>query len=138
MTVIQEHTIGAHRIIMEADDVIRVNFGATPSEAEMRAMIDVQAELAAGQPVYLMLDLTRVETMSAGARRAVGEASMKMSYKAFVMYGASFQMRVIAKLLNSALALFQKSTIPEAFVEDYDAAHAWIAAHRQKLTAASA
>jgi hypothetical protein len=51
------------------------------------------------------------------------------------MYGASFQMKVIAKLVNSAIALFRKNALPQEFFDDERSARAWLKESKEKQAA---
>ncbi len=42
------------------------------------------------------------------------------------MYGASFHMKVMAKLVNSAIGLFRKHPFPQDFFDTRETALAWL------------
>jgi hypothetical protein len=117
--------IGPHRVVKEADDQVAVYFGATPTEPEMRSLIDAQVQLIGDKPIFLLLDFTKVETIPAPVRRDVGEAGTRMNFKGIGMFGGGFQIRVVAKLINTAIALFKRQPFPEAFHDSREAALAW-------------
>jgi hypothetical protein len=134
MTATSEVMVGAHRIVFEAEDLVIVHFASTISVEEIEAIVGAQAEFAAGRPYFLILDFTRIGSLSAAVRRAVGQATRKVTYQGIAMYGASFQMKVMARLINTALMLFSKRPFPQEFFDSREAAIAWVEALRKQRT----
>lgn len=128
----KEATIGAHRLVFEADS-IEVHFGPELSEEEMEAILDAQAAHTDGKPYFLILDFTRLGSISAPVRRAVGRSRNRLHFQAIAMYGASFQMRIVAGLVNTGLALFLKRPLPQEFFDSRAAALAWIEKQRREF-----
>ncbi len=96
-----------------------------------------EAEMA-DRPYFLMLDFTHVESLPAPARRAVGELGIKVNLRAIGMYGGSFHVRVVAKLINGAIALFRKNSLPQQFFDTREAALAWFDQLRKRDPAGGA
>ena len=124
--MIKEYKIGPHRIVHEREDLIINHMGQDPTEAEMIAMIEADAEAAGSRPIYLIVDLSKVQTLSAPVRRAIGDSAKRIRYKCIGIYGASFQIKVVAKLINSAIALFRKEAFPQDFFDTREKALAWV------------
>jgi hypothetical protein len=130
--------VGAHRVVFEAADMISVHFGPTLTEEEMEAIVNVQARHAAGRAYFLILDFTRIGTISAAARRAVGRSTTKLRFRGIAMYGASFHMKIMARLVNTALAIFSKRPFPQQFFDSREAALIWVEELRKQPIALEA
>ncbi len=126
MNPISEKDVGPHRLIKETEQILAVQFGGSPSESEIASIVDAMVEAAAGKPVLVLVDLTRVETFSAAARRAAAAVANRLDLRGVAMHGASFHMRVVAKLVAGAIALFMKSELPQEFFDDRTTARAWL------------
>ncbi len=124
-TMSNEVKVGKHRVVHEKSDVVAVYFGASPTEAEMKSIVDGVVQLSSGAPTFLVIDLGQVETLSAAVRKVIGDSSATISYKAIGMFGASFHIKVIARLVNSAIAIFRKDPFPQAFFDTHDQVTAW-------------
>jgi hypothetical protein len=83
-------------VVAVRDDVIMNQLGANPTEEDMIAIVDTCNAMAAGRPIYLMVDLTKVDTLSAAVRRVIGDSAKVTEYRAIAMIGANFQMKVIS------------------------------------------
>lgn len=130
--------IGAHRVTKEGDDLFAVTYGPNPSPDEIRAIIEYTNAKSEGKPIFLMLDFTRTDTFSPESRKAVGEATKHVNFKAIGMYGASFQVRVMAKLVNIAIALFRNQPFPQEFFDTRAATLAWFEEVRHRDASGSA
>jgi hypothetical protein len=116
--------------------VVINHFGANPTEQDMIAILDACAELAGGKPFFQLVDLTKVDTLTPAVRRVIGDSAKHMQFRGLAMFGASFQMKVVAKLVNSALVLFRKSPFPQDFFDTQDQALAWVDQMRARAGAA--
>jgi hypothetical protein len=124
-TMSNEVMVGSHRVAHEKDDVVAVYFGASPTEDEMNRIVGAVSDLSNRAPTFLVIDLGRVETLSAPVRKVIGDSSSRIAYKAIGMFGASFHIKVIARLVNSAIALFRKAPFPQAFFDTHDEVNTW-------------
>lgn len=136
--MIQEKMIGPHRLVQNAEDVITMYFAPNPTAAEMTTCVETQAEIMGGRPYFLLLDFAQVESLSADTRRAVGESTKKVNYRAIGMCNASFQMKVIARLINVAIGLFTRRPFPQEFFDRHEDALAWFDDLRKRDTVGAA
>lgn len=121
--MIAERKIGLHRVVLHSEDVAMGIFGGNPTEADMRAILAAYGELLGSKPFFVVIDLSKVDTLSPAVRRVIGESPF--NFRAFGMCGASFQMKVVAKLINNALALLKKATVPQEYFKTHGEALAW-------------
>lgn len=120
-----ELKVGDHRIVQEAEDLFVITYGRSISPEEMRALVDFEAETSQGKPIFLMMDFTRLTTISAETRKVVGDATKRVTFRAIGIFGASFHMKVTAKLVNVAIALFRSQPFPTEFFETREQTLAW-------------
>jgi hypothetical protein len=125
MTRNSEVTVGPHRFVREAEDIFGFYFGANVTEKEMLALLEVLFEHTGNRRFFLMLDLSKVDSVPAPVRRAIGEAAKRLKWRAVAMYGASVQLRLLSTLINNALAILSKAPFPQKFFESREAALAW-------------
>jgi hypothetical protein len=130
--------IGPHRVVREAEDIFAVTFGANITEKEMLAIFDIFYEHAANGRWFLVIDFSRIAAIPAPVRRIVGEAGKRLKWRAVAMYGASIQMRVLATLVNNALAILSRSPFPQKFFDSREAALRWCDELRARQDAESA
>lgn len=126
--------VGPHRVVRERLDAATIHFGANIEEQEMVEILDTLAAMMDEEPFVLLLDFSKVDTLSASVRRIVGEKTQTMNIIGFGMFGANFHMKVIAKLVNSAISLFKKKSIPQEFFDDYESAKKWGMSVRDTVT----
>lgn len=122
--------VGSHRVADEGDSIASIDFGGSPDELEMDEIMSHLVRMRAGEPTYIFIDFSKVDTLSADARRVIGERSRDVNVKALAMYGASFHLRVIAKLVNAAIAMFKKDAVAQDFFSQREDAVAWLEAQR--------
>jgi hypothetical protein len=133
-----ERKVGSHRVVALRDDVLLNYLAGNPTEPDMKALVDAYVELAAGRPIFLIVDLSEVDNINPGARKVISESFKRIEFRGTAMFGASFQMKVVAKLINSALGLFQKSKYPQEFFDSLDEALAWVDQLRAKARGGAA
>ncbi len=114
-----------HRLTKEGDDVVTNAFGGSPDVPEMIKIVDAIIELADGKPIFFMLDMTKLETVPAAVRKVIGDSSTRINFKAIGMFGATFHIRVVASLINSALSLFGKAPFPQQFFDSREQVMTW-------------
>lgn len=101
-------------------------YASSPTETDVISVMDVTFELTSGKPFFLMLDFTNVESFAPAARRAVAEGAKKLHIRGIAICGANFHMKVMTKLVNSAIGLFRKLPFPQDFFDTREAALAWL------------
>jgi hypothetical protein len=130
--MIAEKAIGPHRLVQVAADVNVIYYQGSPNADELTECIDTMLEWMGDKPFYLVLDLRTVETVSAAARRVIGEAGTKLNFQAIAVFGANFHLTVVAKLVNSAIGLFRKRPMLQEFFDTEAAALGWCDQLRRK------
>jgi hypothetical protein len=133
-----EATVGAHRLVFEAEDIIICHFGPTLTEKEMLAIIELQVAHVRGKPYFLLIDLTRIGSIPAPVRRTIGMSAKVVKLRGIAIYGGSFHMKALAKLINTALSIFGKNPFPQEFFEGEEAAMAWLRELRKQQPAVGA
>lgn len=132
-----EVTVGLHRMVFEADDIIICHYGPVIGEKEIQALIELQREHVKGKPYFLLIDLSRCGIPSAPVRRVIGQSTTRVTLRGVAMYGGGLHIRAVARLLNTALALFGKNPFPQEFFGSREAALAWLYELRGQQAAAN-
>lgn len=131
MTV--EKHYGPHKLVQMADNWGAMHFGEELTEAVITEMMDdLLVMLGETEPCFVLLDFTGTTGLSAPVRRIVGERARRLNLVAIGMYGATFQMKVVVKLVNGAISLFRKNPIAQEFFNDKESAVAWIERKRRE------
>lgn len=137
MAAESEARVGSHRLVFEAEDIIVCHFGPALIEREIQAIVDLQAEHVKGQPYFLVLDFTRIGTLPEPVRRAIGQSMKKVRLRGIAMYGGSFHLKAMARLINTALAIFAKNPFPQEFFGNREGALIWIHELRKQQAVAN-
>jgi hypothetical protein len=122
----KEVAVGSHRVLHEVDGVALIHFGADPTEAEMERIMGALIRMCGTAPTFILIDFSAVSTLSPEVRKVVGRRSQELDVRGIGMFGATFHMRVIAKLVNGAIAMFKKDPVPQAFFKTREEADRWI------------
>lgn len=99
----------------------------------MRELADTQERLSKGMPIFVLLDVTNLASVSADARKeGVRKRDVNVGGMAYV--GASFHIRVLATLVDKAASvLHRKNVVPARFFSSKAEALAWFAERREEL-----
>jgi hypothetical protein len=130
--------VGSHRVVVDGEDVARIEFGSDPGEAEMEEIMNELLRMRGDAPTFVVIDFSSVSTLSPEVRKVVGKRSQELHVNGIAMYGATFQLRVIAKLVNGAIAMFKKQPVPQDFFRTREEADRWIASLRAQLAGGAA
>lgn len=115
------------------DTFFLVLVGDVPGE-EMRRTIAKAMEHTAGRTYALgLIDMSRVGTISPEARMIARNEARAIPMRGTAIISASFHHRVIALLINKAVALVRKDYQPVAFFATETEARAWLAERREAL-----
>jgi hypothetical protein len=123
-------------VTREGKDLCRWTLVGEITEAELRRVFADQTTLMADCDVILqILDLRRVGTVAADARKvAVEVADVRVLGSA--LFGASLHIRMLAKLVTTAIALFRKAKVtdtPVLFFETEREALDWLEQRRAEI-----
>lgn len=121
---------GQH-LVTQDGDLVKAQIVGAVSRAEAVAFHDMLAQLLAEHGrCYLLVDLTRLASISPEARRYVGEWNRTHRVTAGAAFGASFPARAAIMLLLNAVRLMNRDA-PEIFLaRDETEARRWLAARR--------
>jgi hypothetical protein len=127
----------SHSVVTrEGGDICRWTFVGDISEAEMRKLLADQKAIMEGcERVLLLIDMARVGDVSPEARKAGAEPS-NVNAIGTAIYGASFHIRVLAKLVTTASAVLRKAKhtdSPVNFFETEREALVWLDQRRAEV-----
>lgn len=126
------HGQGGSIVRREASDICFLRFVGDISPEEMRRLTTEARDLiASGRCAFLLVDVSRVGQVTAEARAAASAVATEKAATAGVspiaVFGASFQVRVLATLVHKANALIRRSTPrPIDFFGTEAEARAWL------------
>lgn len=132
----QHVAVGAHETWFEEPDIIRLNLVGDVSVDEGRGLNDASREFAEGlSHFFYIIDLSKLGLLPAQVRKEVSATLQNLPLRGTVLYKASLQARVTAKLLLTAVNLFKgtRNLNPVGFADTLEDAHAWLAKRRAAL-----
>ena len=116
-------------VAREGSDVCHMVFIGDIDGAEMQRILDAQKEVMAGcDYALLLIDMTRLRHATPEARK-IGAEARTLNAIGAAIFGASFAIRVLAKLVTTAGAILRKTKpgdIPQEFFETEEEAVAWL------------
>jgi hypothetical protein len=124
--------LGTHTVVLEGDMLIscvRGDFMAEDANAYFRLVDQVLAEH--GQ-YFMLVDMSRADTIPAETRRISAEFGKKHPAAGIAVWGSNVAVRVLFTLVVRTVNLFQKNPSPIAFVASEQEARAWVAAQRSR------
>jgi hypothetical protein len=121
---------------VESPDVLLWTMVGDVSVDDVRRLFAAQAEFCKGKPgIYVIVDLRRMQQISAEARRETARAPFidgkPMLVHAIAIVGGSFHLRLLGKMINRAAAVLhhvQETSIE--FFDTLDQAQRWITKHK--------
>lgn len=135
-----QHT-GGHAYRCEIAGIVFIRIGGNFADADAAAFFrafDRLCDTRGLERVFWLVDLGRLGTISPQARTRLARTPLRRENKGVVIFGASFQQRVIASLVDKATSLFQPNTPPLVFFDAEADARAWIEGQKRKLEASGA
>ncbi len=118
----------------EALDICRWTFIGDISGEEMRRLLAVQKAVMTGSPrLLLLIDLSRVGSVSAEARKAGAANDSEEKALGTAIFGASAPVRMLAQLVTMAGSVLRKlksTDSPVRFFETEKEALAWLSERR--------
>jgi hypothetical protein len=130
-----EHQIGAHLIRREGDVLLSTVRGAfTPEDAAAYFHI-VEQVLAEHGRYFMLIDMSRADTIPAETRRASAEFGKAHPAAGVVVWGSNFAVRVLFTLVVRAISVFRPDAGTLVFVRSEEEARAWVEGRRAALLA---
>lgn len=125
---------GRSSVHMEPPDIFVWTLFGDVDVDQMRELADLQERLSKGMPIFVLLDVTNLASVSADARKeGVRKRDVNVLGTAYV--GASVHIRVIATLVDKAASvLYRKKVAPARFFSSKAEALAWFAERRGELS----
>jgi hypothetical protein len=128
---------GPSFVHFEPPDILFWQVVGDLSEAEMLRLRAAARSLSAGRPYVLSLvDLSRIGTVSAGARKASIDPEPVAPLLGTAIFGATFTIQVVAQLVSRAgdLLLKPKDSLDASSIQFFateDLARAWLVERRE-------
>jgi len=116
----------------EGPDILRWSLVGDLHVADIERLFAEQLAFSQGKSaIYILVDMTRLETVSPEARRAAARGpelhGKVMPVKAIAIIGGSFQLRILSKMANTASALLHRTNpMPIDFFDTPQQARDWI------------
>jgi len=126
-----------HTVFFEPPDVTVWKLVGDVSEGEMRELTSMEKSFVDGRPHLLKLvDLSRIGSVSAGARKAGAEKVHDVPVLAVAIFGAHFAIRVLADLVVRAGSFIRRiDTVPTRYFATEAEARAWLEERRALIGA---
>ncbi|EYF00442.1 Hypothetical protein CAP_0811 [Chondromyces apiculatus DSM 436] len=130
---------GPHRVWLEPPDLVCAKLSGDVKPGHLRTSAEYQRAVAATTGrIFFLADLSDLGTIDVATRKDVGHLRT-VPYQGLVIYGASFQARLLMKMLLSAIRLFSSELDGILiFAESEAEARRWIEARRATLDATAA
>jgi hypothetical protein len=115
-----------------------MTFVGAVSPDDIRRGFAERARLVAGRPrIFLMIDLSRVTSVSPAARKAIGDHTGGVPVLATVVIGAPFAIRTLATLVSKGVQILRGVAEPSlAFFDSEAEGRAWLVGRGQGVAAA--
>lgn len=117
----------------EPPDLCVLTFVGSISPEDIREVFTERARLVAGCPhIYMLIDLSRVTSVSPAARKAVGDRSGGIPVRATAIFGAPFAIRALAALVSRGVQIIKgtRDTLLSFSTTEAEG-RAWLAGHGQ-------
>lgn len=130
-----EAVAGGTVIAREGSDICRWTFVGDIDGAEMRRLLSVQKAVMEGcDHVLLLIDMRRMGTVTPEGRK-IGAEPSNVNAIGTAIFGASFHIRMLAKLVTTASAVLRKAKHEESPVDFFETeadALAWLDKRREE------
>lgn len=110
--------IGPHQLWVEEPLVIWMELEGDVTGSDMDGILAFfEKALPREGRVVVVQNLAKVRTFTPDARRKIAHSKLSRRVSALVYIGASFQMQVVMKMIDTAVRLFSKAVAKIHFVE---------------------
>jgi hypothetical protein len=123
----EQQQIGQHTVGFEAP-LFTIRAGGDLTPADVRGIARFMNERAAGLPYVMMLgDVRRLGAIPPETRKETLKVGGKLSYGGIATFGATFQVRILTKLiLGAAKLLIGRGSVPIRYFDTEAEARAWL------------
>lgn len=127
--------LSKHHVSFEPPDVLRVVVRGDVAVSDVRDIVIAMDRTAAGlRSPLALVDVTEMGDVPPGVRAFAARNPPRLPMHGVAIHGASFQTRVLTKLILSAIKLLSPSLVhPFVFVRTEAEARAWLEARRRSL-----
>lgn len=130
--------VGAHQAQLESPDVFLLRAVGDVSEEETMQLIALAQPRGAGEgPHFWLVDATHIGHLTPQARRRAGSWPVPPWHWGTAVFGVSFAQRLLASMLWGAAKVLRRDVEPVVLFAEEAEARAWIAAERERRTAAA-
>jgi hypothetical protein len=124
-------------IDLEAPDLLVIRtIGVIDKQDMTDLMVVLDAQIRAWPHVFMMVDQSKQESMTAEARKVAPEMGPWIPYRGTVLFGGSFAVRALGQMLMKLINLMRSMDNPTVFVKDEKEARAWVEKRRHQITEA--
>lgn len=128
----QTFLIGQSTVIIESPDTMMMEFVGAIDKKVAGAFIEHAVAWSQGQPYALfLLNVTKMQSMSADARKVMISNGHRMPIRAMAVFGGSFATQVIMGMLDRASWLMGSKNRRTRHWSDEQSARAWLAEMRE-------
>lgn len=127
---------GPSYVTFDPPDIALVVWIGDVDETEMARVVDETSVVSGAPPdLFLIADVSRMGSVTGGARRAAAEGSKRTNVRGSAVVGASFAARVIITLTDKIQGVIGVNDCPTRHFATEAEARAWIAERRATLAA---
>ena len=128
---------GPSYVTFNPPDTVFIVWIGDVDEAEMERVVEATSVVSGAPPtLFLIADVSRMGSVTGGARRAAAEGSKRTNVRGSAVLGASFAARVIITLTDKIQGVLGASDCPTRYFATEVEARAWIAERRATIGAA--
>lgn len=129
--------IGKHLLRLDsAGDTFELQARGELTEDDAKEIFDTLAKWSAGRSYMLVTgDMSELSSISPAAKKVILREGQRVPLRGVVYYRATFQAKVINRLMVGAYSLINHTDIPLYFAENEADAKVWLANRRQVLQA---
>ncbi|MDI1443665.1 hypothetical protein [Polyangium sp. 6x1] len=123
----------AHRLTFEPPDLVMLSLNGPLEADDVMACFDAFEEVSGGRQVLLLSDVSRTSGPTMRARKVATKDPRIKLMGPQAMIGASYHVRIVMTMLETAARLVQGKSSPTAFFDDEASARAWLLTQRALL-----
>ena len=128
--------VGAHLVQIEPPDALVLRIVGDLSADDVDGILDAFEALAKGpEPACLLIDVSRAGHITPEARQRAGLRQLPPAYGGLVIFGGTFQQKLVAKLATTAGWLLRGRKLGKpmpAVVKTEAEARAWLEGRRRR------
>jgi hypothetical protein len=135
----EEFRVGEHLFRWEPPDVTFLAYVGDVDGDSAHRLAQIARKFTIPRPyIFALIDLSRVDKITAGARKSATEDSVGVPMRGVALFGASRAIRVLTSIVARAVDLIHGGDNPTRFFATEAEARAWIAERRKVVLTADA